>query len=129
VANGPHVLLIGKKMGEWVSLREGTLRPCGYSPETIQELSDFALLYGITGDLYRISGDWRYSPTPKVETAWRGAVPLARRLTRSSTGDCRIWWQLLRKRASTTGVLRRSQKGATRATSLYFVKGLSTSFP
>jgi len=31
VAQAPRVLLIGKKIGYWISLREATLSPCGYS--------------------------------------------------------------------------------------------------
>ena len=33
MTQAPRVLLIGKRIGQWVSLREVSLRPCGCSQE------------------------------------------------------------------------------------------------
>jgi hypothetical protein len=62
VAQAPRVLLIGKKIGRWISLSEATqLRLCGYSQDlrgygrlfpspTFLETSDVALPYVVTRD-------------------------------------------------------------------------------
>jgi len=80
VAQAPRVLLIGKRIGEWVSLREATLSPCGCSQVMKglwQVVSEFAVLE--LGD----ESDLRRNPPDAVGgiVGWGGSTCIAKEMT------------------------------------------------